>query len=397
MNKEKEMTAPVVSVGADTEQSSQNLTDNSLTDFDPDFKGADEMQREILRMMDPSYLKTVSMSELLDNVYQSKPPLVDGLLYRGTYLFVGAPKLGKSFLMTQLAYHISTGTPLWNYPAHKGTVLYLALEDDYRRLQERSYRMFGTAENESLFFSVSAGQLGSGLDEQLTNFLREHPGTSLIIIDTLQKVREVGGDNYCYANDYQIITRLKALADSYGICLLLVHHTRKQQSDDKFDMISGTNGLLGAADGGFVLSKEKRTSNAAVLDVTGRDQEDQRLHLTKNPETLVWELESVETELWQEPPDPFLESIAAFLSSAGGRWEGTASELCSLLNLDCKPNVLSLRLSIGSVRMLRDHNIHYKASRNHGGRKISLWREMESDSVSKGDDRDGLLVGSGEA
>lgn len=45
---EKEMTAPVVSVGADTEQSSQNLIDNSLTDFDPNFKGSDEMQREIL-------------------------------------------------------------------------------------------------------------------------------------------------------------------------------------------------------------------------------------------------------------------------------------------------------------------------------------------------------------
>ena len=397
MTKEKEMTAPVVSVGADMEQSSQNLTDNSLTDFGPNFKGFDEMQREILRMMDPSYLKTVSMSELLDNVYQSKPPLVDGLLYRGTYLFVGAPKLGKSFLMTQLAYHISTGTPLWNYPAHKGTVLYLALEDDYRRLQERSYRMFGTAENGSLFFSVSAGQLGSGLDEQLTNFLREHPDTSLIIIDTLQKVREVGGDNYSYANDYQIITRLKALADSYGVCLLLVHHTRKQQADDKFDMISGTNGLLGAADGAFLLTKEKRTGNAACLDVSGRDQPDQRLHLFRNEETLAWELESVETELWQEPPDPFLESIVAFLSSAGERWEGTASELCCLLNLDCKPNVLSLRLSISSVRLLRDHDIHYKASRNHGGRKITLWKEMELDSVSKGDDRDGLLVGSGEA
>ena len=57
---EKEMTAPVVSVGADTEQSSQNLIDNSLTDFDPNFKGSDEMQREILRMMDPSYLKSVT-------------------------------------------------------------------------------------------------------------------------------------------------------------------------------------------------------------------------------------------------------------------------------------------------------------------------------------------------
>ena len=73
----------------------------------------------------------------------------------------------------------------------------------------------------------------------------------------------------------------------------------------------------------------------------------------------MWELERVETELWKAPPDPFLESIAAFLSSAGGRWDGTASDLCGLLHLDCKPNVLSLRLSVGSVRLLRDHDIHY--------------------------------------
>jgi hypothetical protein len=220
MNNEKEMTAPVVSVGADTEQSSQNLTDNSLTDFDPDFKGADDdLYREIQRRMAPDYLETVSMTTLYDTDFEGQEPLIDGLLYRGAYLLAGSPKVGKSFLMAQLAYQVSTGTPLWNYPVRKGTVLYLALEDDYRRLQERSYRMFGTAENESLFFSVSAGQLGSGLDEQLTNFLREHPGTSLIIIDTLQKVREVDGDNYSYANDYQIITRLKALADSYGISI----------------------------------------------------------------------------------------------------------------------------------------------------------------------------------
>ena len=220
MNNEKEMTAPVVSVGADTEQSSHNLTDNSLTEFDPDFKGADDdLYREIQRRMAPDYLETVSMTTLYDTDFEGQEPLIDGLLYRGAYLLAGSPKVGKSFLMAQLAYQVSTGTPLWNYPVRKGTVLYLALEDDYRRLQERSYRMFGTAENESLFFSVSAGQLGSGLDEQLTNFLREHPGTSLIIIDTLQKVREVDGDNYSYANDYQIITRLKALADSYGISI----------------------------------------------------------------------------------------------------------------------------------------------------------------------------------
>lgn len=120
--------------------------------------------------------------------------------------------------------------------------------------------------------------------------MAEHPETKLIIIDTLQKVREVGGDNYSYANDYEIITRIKKFADSSGICLLLVHHTRKQNSDDKFDMISGTNGLLGAADGGFILRKEKRTSNAATLEVSGRDQPDQKIYLNRNPERLYGSL-----------------------------------------------------------------------------------------------------------
>jgi hypothetical protein len=83
--------------------------------------------------------------------------------------------------MAQLAYHISTGTPLWNYPVRKGTVLYLALEDDYSRLQKRLYQMFGTESTENLYFSVSASQLDSGLDEQLQNFVREHPDTELII------------------------------------------------------------------------------------------------------------------------------------------------------------------------------------------------------------------------
>jgi len=250
------------------------------------------------------------MNELYNTVFQSRPPLIDGLLYPGTYLFVGAPKLGKSFFMAQLAYHISTGLSLWNYPVRKGTVLYLALEDDYRRLQERLFRMFGTDSAENLHLTVSAKQLGNGLDEQLEGFVRKHPDTKLIIIDTLQKVREIGGDKFSYASDYEIITRLKRFADSHGICLLLVHHTRKQQADDKFDMISGTNGLLGAADGAFLLQKEKRTSNSAILDISGRDQQEQRLFLTRDTERLLWQLEKAEIELWKEPPDPILEPSA---------------------------------------------------------------------------------------
>lgn len=376
MNDEKEMTALSTSVGADDGQSLNAISNNSITNEDADFNSFEEIQRKMMRMLDPRYLHTVSMTELYDTVYRSRPPLIDGLLYPGTYLFVGAPKLGKSFLMAQLAYHISTGTPLWNYPVRKGTVLYLALEDDYSKLQKRLYQMFGTESTENLYFSVSASQLGSGLDEQLQNFVREHPDTELIIIDTLQKVREVGGDSYSYANDYDIIARLKQFADNSGVCLILVHHTRKQKSDDPYDMISGTNGLLGAADGAFLLQKEKRTANAATLDVSGRDQQDQRLYLNRNPEKLIWELERTEAELWKLPPEPLLELVAKQLSDDAPDWQGTPTELVSLLGVDMKPNALTMKLNINASRLLNEYGIRYESSRCHDGRRITFHREQ---------------------
>jgi len=116
MGNKKEMAALNTSVGADERQSFQNFADNSISNYDENIKRFEKMQRELLRSLDPSYLKTISMNELFDTQYQNKPPLIGGLLYPGTYIFAGSPKLGKSFLMAQIAYHISTGKPLWGYP-----------------------------------------------------------------------------------------------------------------------------------------------------------------------------------------------------------------------------------------------------------------------------------------
>ena len=232
-SRETKRTVPYPSVGAGGEQpNSQICTTDSIseaaTENNPQDESMEDILRELQRTSDPAYLHTVSMNELYRNVYQSRPPIIDGLLYPGTYLFAGAPKVGKSFLMAQLAYHVSMGLPLWGYPVHKGTVLYLALEDDHRRLQGRLYRMFGMDGTNDLLFAIYAKQLGLGLEEQLKKFVRQHPDTKLIIIDPLQKVREVGGDKYSYANDYEVVGKLKRLADDCGICLLLVPHTRKQ-------------------------------------------------------------------------------------------------------------------------------------------------------------------------
>ena len=316
-------------------------------------------------------LQTVSMTELYDTLYPPRTPVVDGFLYGGTYLFVGAPKVGKSFFMGQLAYHIAMGIPLWDYPVRKGTVLYLALEDDYARLQRRLSQMFGIESADNLYFATQAKTLKEGLDGELEEFVKQHTDARLIIIDTLQKVREVGGETFSYSNDYEIVTKLKAFSDKYGICLLVVHHTRKMESGDSFDMISGTNGLLGAADGAFIMQKKKRTDNTAVLDIVGRDQPDQELTIEFDRERCIWKFKKAETELWKQPPNPLLEAINGLLTEDRQEWEGTATELLKLLpDMQLSANVLSRRLNVVNSQLLNDYGIFYDNKRGHERRII---------------------------
>ena len=232
--------------------------------------------------------------------------------------------------------------------------------------------MFGTETTPDLFFSVASKSLNEGLLDQLGTFLNEHPETSVVIIDTLQKVREAEDDTYSYARDYDIIAGLKAFADRTGICLILVHHTRKQKSDDNFDRISGTNGLLGAADGAFIMYKNKRSDGDATIEVSGRDQPDKKFMLTRNKETLCWELSGEKSPEYTEPPEPVLEAIGNFINADNPTWEGTATELIEKLELDIKPNALSLKLNVNAGKLYNLYFVQYSNSRSHKGRKITL-------------------------
>lgn len=375
---QEKTTVPVPSVGADGEQSQSYNTCIITTDYNK-INQTDEffeenfldIQRRLDRISNPAYLHTMTLNELYETAYSSRPPIIGGLLYPGTYLLAGAPKVGKSFLVAQLAFHVSTGQALWNFPVQKSTVLYLALEDDYRRLQDRMFRMFGVESTEHLHFATAAKQLGNGLEDQLELFLREHPDTRLVIIDTLQKIRELTGDGYSYAGDYENVGKLKSFADKHGICLLLVHHTRKQPATDKFEMISGTTGLLGCADGAFLLQKERGTSLDGTLDVVGRDQGEQKLHLVRDREHLYWNLDHVEAEVCEFPPDPLLEKINTLVSDI---WTGSPTDLVQLLELDQKPNVFSRYLNVNKSRLENEYGIDYQSNRTHGGRIIVLKR-----------------------
>lgn len=373
----KKMTVQTPSVGADGEQPTTNIT-NSITPGPEEIKSKDRKDRLILlghklnQESSKNFLPTVNLDELFESVYRSKPAIVENLIYPGTYILAGAPKVGKSFLVAQLAYHIATGQRLWDYEVKQSTVLYLALEDDHRRLQKRMNRMFGVDGTANLYFAITAKKLGEGLEDQLEEFINLHPDTRLIIIDTLQKIRQGNGDSYSYANDYECVGGLKKFADQKEICLLIVHHTRKQQASDKFDMISGTTGILGCADGAFVLQKERRTDSSATLDIVGRDQCDQRLYLIRNQEKLLWDLDHTETELWKSPPDPIILKIAEFITADNPKWNGNASELVEIIKLDIAPNALTKKLNIGAGTLENDYGIRYESSRNHDGRRINF-------------------------
>lgn len=374
MNSEtKEKTAQNTPVGADVGQPDPNQPNESITDLTSESnENFDELRKKIRRMQDPAYLPTVTMEQLYDMVYEGRPPVIDGLLQNGTYIFAGAPKVGKSFLMAQLAYHVATGQKLWDYEVRQGTVLYLALEDGYERLQERMYRMFGVDGTPNLHFAIAAKQLGNGLDAQLEKFVREHPDTRLIIIDTLQKVRELSGEAYSYRDDYQIIGQLKQLADKFRLCLLIVHHTRKSPANDEFDRISGTTGIYGCADGAFVLSKEHRTDSTATLSISGRDQPDQRIHLVRDEATLQWNFDHAEAATYIEPSDPLLEKVAALVTDEHPTWQGSATELIAATGFEIQPNALAKRLNVNAAKLLCDYGIRYTNAHTKTGSRITL-------------------------
>ncbi|MCR5119674.1 MAG: helicase RepA family protein [Lachnospiraceae bacterium] len=374
----KEKAARNSAVGATDEQHiSKNV--NSIIADDPG--GNNIKPSETSAMM--GGLEILSMTELYDSSFEPRVPVVDGLLNSGTYIFAGAPKVGKSFFMAQLAYHVAMGIPLWDYPVRQGAVLYLALEDDFARLQQRLAMMFGEESTDKLYLAIKSKTIKDGLAEQMNCFVKEHADARLIIIDTLQRVRETDGDKMSYGTDYDNMTPLKEFSDRTGVTIIVVHHTRKMAADDVCETISGTNGLLGAVDGALILYKKKRTSTEATLDVIGRDQQEQELTLSRNQDTCVWEKVKSETELFVSKPDPVLEKIAEFITEKNPEWEGTSSELIEVipgLEAIIQTNTLVRRLNINRGKLFRDYGIYYEPLQRKSDRKPFALRLVEEAS-----------------
>ena len=325
-------------------------------------------------------LETYSSEHIMNTPLTPLPFIVYKLLYPGLYLLAGAPKVGKSWLALDLCLSVAGGEQFLKHDTSPGQVLYMSLEDTLLRLQNRLYELTDEPQ-EDLHFAIHSGTIGNGLEDQIVNCKQKFPNLRLIVIDTLQKIREV--TDISYGSDYRDLSVLKELADKLQIVILLIHHTRKCYDDDPFNRISGSTGILGCVDGSMVLIESKRGSRKAKLHCTGRDIEPLELNLAFQNQR--W---TVEDDVPERKPDLFSFAIHDLMMTER-TFRGTATELCKLLYqrfaVQYFPNHVTRDL-VQHTDELKNYGVKFRLHRSHGTRYLYL------DYVPEGDSKSGTLL-----
>lgn len=326
-------------------------------------------------------IHTMDAETLMNSPIKKNRFIVEGLIPEGVTLISGASKIGKSWLVLDLALCVSQGIPFWRLETAKSDVLYLCLEDSFSRIQDRLFQIADTAPD-NLYFGTTCGQLGGGLEQEFKTFKIRHENIRLLIIDTLQKACGAK-DKYnggMYANDYKDMSALKNLAAKERVVIILVHHLRKQSDNDPFNQISGTTGIMGAVDTSLILSKDSRFADTGKLIVTGRDVEEQQFMLRF--ENLRWVLieKKGATEMRKEVIPNFLFQLVDFMVDRA-KWSGNATELLAELHdKEASPNSATKLITKYYYEVLEPKGIFFKTKRTGDKRLIIL---------SKSDDCDG--------
>ena len=296
------------------------------------------------------------------------------MMYPGLYILAGAPKIGKSWLALDLCMSVANGEQFLKHDTNTGQVLYLSLEDNLLRLQNRIYEL--TDEPcENLNFAIEAQSIGNGLEEELEKSKQKLPYLKVIVIDTLQKVRCNTDVNY--GSDYKELSVLKVLADKLKVAILVVHHTRKCYDSDPFNMVSGSTGIIGSVDGIMVMIEQRRGSGKAKLHCGGRDIEHMELCLEFNNHR--W---NVVDDVPERQPDLFSFAIHDLMLEKL-TFKGSATELCGLLtekySKEFFPNMIKKDLTLHGYE-LQSYGVKFSHKRSNGQRLIMLEYDRDSDT-----------------
>ena len=317
-------------------------------------------------------LELISSVEIMNAPMKKQRFIVDGMIYPGIHILSGDPKIGKSWMMLDMCLAVAKGEDSLGRKTERGQVVYMALEDTFISLQSRMYELTDEP-SENLFFTLLANSIGSGLEEDLQDCGKMFPELKMVVIDTLQKIRN--NIDTKYGADYRELSILKSIADQLGIAIVLVHHNRKAHDSNPNNLISGTNGIAGCADGLLVFT---RNGENAKLHISGRGAPSLELNLKR--ENAKWILLD---DAPKSEPDIFSFTIHDFMLEKNSV-SGTASEICSMLKEKFPEQEFNSNWLYRDLLQhddeIRSLGIDYGKTKSNGIRKIFIRYTSERDS-----------------
>ena len=263
---------------------------------------------------------SISAEALMSMKFEDVRWVVETLIPEGLTILAGAPKIGKSWLVSELATETGAGGFLFGrYACPNGPVLMLALEDNPRRLQSRFLKMQAKAPA-ALEIRNAWPRLNEGGVDAIAKWLDIHPDARLVIIDTLAKVKPKAAKGAAgYDADSDALAPLQRLALERRVAVVIVHHDRKAKDEgDWLNQVSGTLGLSGVADTIMLLRRVRGAGqHTASLNVTGRDLEEMRIGLAFDPDAGRWKVANDALDDFDDDVPPEQAKILRALKDAG--------------------------------------------------------------------------------
>ena len=362
-----------------------------ITDYFQDGGTVEELERMAAGASEVKKIEYITASDLLEMDLPPVEFLAQGLII-GTGLtgFVSKPKIGKSWCALDLAISVASGGRFLGRQCAKADVLYLSLEDSFQRLQDRLKKILrGKEVPAGLALAIKSDRIDGELLSGLRDHLKERPETRLIIIDTLQKIRgQPLRSETTYAHDCREVGELKQFADTEGVSVVFIHHTRKGESlDDPFSDVSGTNGIFGSADTVLIITKAKRTDKAAKLWTIGRDVPMETYEIEFDKERFRWNMlgnsEYLEEKRREEAfhTSNIVKTVKRLLEQNNGEWEGTASELMQAGRYIAKRSIATNETILGKkLSQLADDfreyaGIDYVTTKGKNGNRVHRFKD----------------------
>jgi len=236
------------------------------------------------------------------------------MLPQGFAILAGKPKLGKSFMVLQMAQAVGRGDKFLGHSCNQGPTLLFALEDGERRVKERLAHL-EIGEDSPLQIELELPRFGEGGYRQLRDILDEgYDGTAfqLIIIDSLSRAKSTKKEEISPEDMEAIVRPLQSLGHEMACAFVLVHHHRKGATVKQADVIwdpRGSGAIVGVADVAIGIYRDKE-----IYKFLTRSRDAPELSYILSFNEAKWSLEGSEMDIGRTQVE---RGIIAFIKAAG--------------------------------------------------------------------------------